>query len=204
MLVASSDPFEQKVATVDIYQLERSSQCVHLELEHRIQANAQKAGFSQVKGIELILYPENPLAVRPEPRLTVVDLAETFTNPDNEPATRHIPIGIACHHYLDLGCSFGLVEGVLDGVALVDIEANRVAAYFRQTDMRVYYVYEKGAYTELQSVLFVLHNSASGAEVNSFAVYFQTRRRSPRGCSHCGSVHPRADWTWQTTRKRVL
>lgn len=176
LVVVSNAPMQEKFANINIYELRKSGKDVHLEPRHKIETRAEFVGFSRVNGVENILYSDDPLKENSTAVLKIVNLEETFTNPKNKPITRNFPIDMACYKYFNLGCNYVMIEGPMDHLALLDMEAGEVIAYSQETNKESYYNYLSATYSRIKNLLFVLHNKSSGAVVSTFSVDYSQRK----------------------------
>lgn len=146
------DPFEDDIAMIDFYELRKSAKKVYLKSTRQIKIKSENVAFSRINGIEHLVYSDNQPQESTGTVLIMVTLSHASKNLPNEFAQRKLPLDMQCNDYFDLQYNYLLIEGFQNDLALVDLGANEVLAYFTGNDQSDHLGYLKAVYSPVENL----------------------------------------------------
>jgi hypothetical protein len=175
-VVAVVEPLKDEFVTINIYEMNIKDSKVLLEPRHKIETQSEFVEFTRVSGVEYVLYSNDNLESTENNKIHMVNLENTFNDPKNKPVTEVLKLDMPCYQFFDLKCNYVVAEGPLDELALIDLDAREVVAYYKEHKKSGYYGYLSATYSKSKNLLFMMHNNEEGAVINTFSVNHSDRK----------------------------
>ena len=95
---------------------------------------------------------------------------DTFVNPKVKPLIERMDVDIKVFKTCNLDNGFIIGEGPSNSIALIDLAAKEVLAYYKDHKGEDYFNYLLASFSKTKNLLFVMHNSQNGAIISVFGV----------------------------------
>ena len=106
----------------------------------------------------------------------MVNFEDTFNDSKKKPTIEKMKIDMPCYQFFNLNCNYVVAEGPLDELALIDLEAREVIAYYKEHDKSGYFGYLNACFSKTKNLLFMMHNNEEGAVITTFSVNHSSRK----------------------------
>ena len=169
LLVTSSfNPREEKKCLIQIYQVEITEETIKLEPKNKIQTQSETIEFFRANGIEYIAFSDDEIKKTEDRNLSLANLEDTFNDPAISPRIEKIPMKMTAYRCFYTNNNMMVVEGPKDHLALVDVAQREVIGYYydKETRKNDYFSYLAATYIKSKNLIFVLHNTQSGASIS--------------------------------------
>ena len=170
LIITSALPREDKNLVVQVFELIRNDSSVHFDPIHKIKTDGRWSEFVRAGGVEYIVYTNDLLPDEEFKKLNIMSFEDTFVNPKVKPLIERMDVDIKVFKTCNLDNGFIIGEGPSNSIALIDLAAKEVLAYYKDHKGEDYFNYLLASFSKTKNLLFVMHNSQNGAIISVFGV----------------------------------
>lgn len=170
LVITSTLPKDDKNMMIQIFELVKNDDSVHFEPKHKIKTDGRWAEFVRAGGVEYLVYCNDLLPEEEFKKLNIMSFEETFVNPSVSPLIEKMNVDMKVFKTCNLDNGYIIGEGPKNQIALIDLSAKEVLAYYKDHKGEDYFNYLLASYSKTKNLLFVLHNSQNGAIISIFGV----------------------------------
>ena len=170
LVIASLLPRENKNLIIQIFELTRNQNKVHLEKSHKIKTNGGWSQFIRAGGVEYIVYTNDLLSEEQSKKLNIMSFEDIFINSNAKPLIDKIETDIKIFKTCNLNNGFIIGEGPNNSIALIDLARNKILAYYKDQKEENNNIYLLASYSNTKNLLFLMHNSEKGAIISVYGV----------------------------------
>ena len=168
LITSSFNPREEKKCLIQIYQVDLTEDTIKLEPKNKIQTQSETIEFFRANGVEYIAFSDDEIKKTEDRNLSLASLEDTFNDSAVSPRIEKIPMKMTAYRCFYTNNNMMVVEGPKDHIALVDVAQREVIGYYEDKEARKtdYFSYLAATYIKSKNLIFVLHNTQSGASIS--------------------------------------
>ena len=170
LIITSTLPREDKNMVIQVFELTRNENAVNFEPCHKIKTDGRWAEFIRAGGVEYIVYTNDLLPDEEFMKLNIMSFEDTFVNSKVKPLIEKMETDIKVFKTCNLDNGYIIGEGPRNSIALIDLAAKEVLAYYKDHKGEDYFNYLLASFSKTKNLLFVMHNSQNGAIISVFGV----------------------------------
>ena len=170
LIITSVLPREDRNLIVQVFELTRNESNVHFEPVHKIKTDGRWSEFVRAGGVEYIVYTNDLLSDQQFKKLNIMSFEDTFVNPKVKPLIERMDVDIKVFKTCNLDNGFIIGEGPSNSIALINLAAKNVVAYYKDHKGEDSFIYLLASFSKTKNLLFVMHNSKDGAIISVFGL----------------------------------